>query len=468
MGSGWSARTTTSTRALADAAGTSRSGGSRRVGAAAGAERVDRFRPPLTSSDVLSLGEARAVTLGRVRLLVLGAIVLSACGGREPSTPPAHTEAVEEEAAPEELAPRGTEPAREPEPEPEPAALAAPRASRADVAGACVVSGTARPVTVARGRLSPARVAVGQGGPMLAWLSEEVVHAMPIDAHGAPRGPEHDAGIPVSSDMNAPHWRDGGFWLEAAPGGFVIATHVSVTRRRWNVHLRALGPDGAPRGEPVVVETGRAQPDEYQVIASEHGLYVLYPEEARLERYSIGAGGLTRELLGRSEGARSAFAAIEGERHVTLVRRRDGAALRLASGAEVPVDFPDDALMLAAGIDGERVVFVYETVRGNRRPSWAVTVGMDGAVSEPISVLRGTPLPAPFTDAVVALTVSRLPPDATAPNEVETSVELRDAAGWRLTDPVDRYAEDVAWTGEHFLAVGGVLRAVEAFTLSCR
>lgn len=360
-------------------------------------------------------------------------VFIAGCGSSEPRAPEIQPEP--EAAAPRAETEAEAVPEAPPPPEPPPPpAFAISQPSLSTDHGPCTASEPIEAVRVARGRLGPSRVAVGPDGPLIAWLSESVVHAMPVDADGRPRGPEHDVGLPVSSDMNARYWRDAGFWLAPTPGGFVIATHVEVSRRDWALHFRALDTEGAPLGAPVQVETNRAPEEHFQVIPAAAAVYVRYPDGARVDRLTIAGGALAREALGASEGAEASFLAVsrDGQRHATLVRRRRDFVLRRADGAETPLDgFPAYDRILEAGFDGDRVVFVYETREGERRPSWAVTVAADGTVATPLSIRRDTPLPAPFEDHVGAVLAMRYPEWAQSPADFSSrssSATRRDGA----------------------------------------
>ena len=318
-------------------------------------------------------------------------------------------------------------------------------------------------VAIAKGRsrLTPVAIAATPSARLIGWQdAHDHVRVMPIKSDGSAAGDAVDTGLPTSSDYNMPHFRDGGFWIKPLPGGFAVFIQHRV-RGRFKLTGQLLNAEGRPQGEALQVEgCNFAYPHQFHWITHERGLFALRPmgrlDRMVMERFWVEEGTLRREELRAKERGRPLAFAVSDEHAVGIAHLKGKLLLRSADGSEHEITGLDKTVrILNLGFADDGLTLVYETQRGRRRPSWAVSMGFDGTLATPVEIERETPIPAPFTNTVDAVVTIYTPPDAVDNSTDEYRLEMRTAAHHRLSDPVGLPwfgpGMGLAWMGEHFL-----------------
>jgi len=416
------------------------------------------------------------------RSVVTLALSIVACGAPAPPTaapePQAEADVPNEPVvAPAPAAPDSDE-GREADPEPtaDMARTIAPLNAEV-IAGDCALGDPVVVDTAPRGRFVPVELAARPEGALLAWAAPDGhVRARPITADGTPRGEVVDTGLPAPADRYATGARDAGFFLQVAPGGYVIASHAREGRQRHVLHLRALDVDGRPRGEPVELTTARqAHWYEIRFAPAPDGLWLLRPPNATLTRLRVTDEGLESTDVTTTELAVPVALIGEGDAVAALLRLRDGSrVLRVGSGRPVRVTGGPRGgwRLLAAERTGDRVDLpVRVRARGGGRATATATLrGGRFTLGERLG--RDDPVPPPFAARALVPTFEEHPGyEDRYPAPVHRTLRIIDAAHRRVRAPIDLPYRDfwvsTTWTGRAVLVASGSLREVHVQTLRC-
>jgi hypothetical protein len=338
------------------------------------------------------------------------------------------------------------------------------------------------PVVVGEGetRLVPIAFGVREDARPVGWQdASERVWVRAIDAEGRPTGAPIDAGVPASGDHAWPHRRDAGFWIEPLGDGFAVFTQRPGAGG-FLLAGRALTAQGQPRGAVLEVEGYRfAAPEEYRWVSTPRGLYALRPrgrqDRVVMERYTAPDGNLAREEV-RAEERGRALALAVGDRAVGLVESNGKVLLRDDAGAEHEIAaIPRRPNIAYLGLHDRDVVVTWRT-EGRAGQSSMLRVGPDGTASAPEVVSPDGPRPAALPDRIDGVVVPYSPEDATSPTDGVYRFETRDAAGARVSAPLELPSSPevvTRWSGTGFLvgfARSPAPRRFEAVTqrISCR
>lgn len=363
-----------------------------------------------------------------------------------------------------------------PDPEPRPAQITA--LTREAVSGACALEAPVVVDTAPRGRFLPVALAARPEGALVAWTApDRHVRVRPLDSDGVPRGEVVDTGLEGPTDRYAGEARDAGFWLLAAGGGFVVATHRRASSRTPHVlTARALDADGRPRGEALALTTARlAHVDEVHWAPAPDGLWLLRPPSSTLTSIRVTDAGLEATDVTHTDGTVPRELAGSGGSVTALLGRRGG-GVAIRRGAELAADVAGwsrirRVLAIAPADDGLALLVRVSDGRG-WRATHAATIA-EGRFTLGARIGREDALPAPFAASFEPAFEGHPGELYRYPAPLARTLVIVDAARRRVRPPIPITPDDMAfevaavWTGRAVLVASGFLREIVVQRLGC-